>query len=287
MASPNLPCFPIPCLRSSFHHPPRPSMSSHDTGLLLDEEDVRALVRLLGEAAAMDSTDEQRLHVMRGLSTLVQADAWVWGLAPLLRPGEQPVYLFRHTNGFDEARMTRFLKALEHPDTGAMTAPLAEAMIAAQGRVTRELGRIVSAERYQASPARAFWEAADIGPLVLSVGPVPETGASIVGFYRRLGAPAFSPREARMMHIMLTEMPWLHEVDMPHAAARNVPRLSPRQRIIINQLVSGYSRKSIASELGVTENTIHGHARDIYRHFDVHSQAELVARFTRGDGKDG
>ncbi len=253
----------------------------------LEEKDVRALVRLLGEAAAIDSPDKQRLHVMAGLRELVDADAWVWGVAPLLLPGQQPVYVFRHTHGFDETRMTRFLQAVEHPDTGAMTAPLAVAMIEAQGRVTRELGRIVPMERFNSSPARRFWEAADIGPLVLSIGPVPEVGTSVVGFYRKLGSPAFTPRETRMMHILLTEMPWLHEVDMPHAAARPAQKLAPRQRLIVNQLVCGHSRKHIATDLGLAENTVNGYVKQIYQHFGVHSQAELVARFRRGDGKDG
>ncbi|RYD31919.1 MAG: response regulator transcription factor [Verrucomicrobiaceae bacterium] len=254
---------------------------------VLEEKDVRDLVRLLGETAAMSSPDEQRQHVMRGLAAFIDADAWVWGVSPLLLPGQQPVYVFRHTHGFDETRMTRFLQAVEHPDSGAMTAPLAEAMIGAQSRVTRELARIIPMERFNSSAAKPFWDAADIGPLLLSIGPVPGVGTSVVGFYRRLGQPDFTPRETRMAHIVLTEMPWLHEVDMPHAAARTVPRLTPRQRLIINQLVSGHSRKVIAVELGLSENTIHGYVREIYSHLGVHSQAELVARFTRGDGKDG
>lgn len=254
---------------------------------VLVEKDVRALVRLLGEAAPIPSPDEQRLHVMRGLSALVDADAWVWGVSPLLTPDQQPVYIFRHTHGFDETRMTRFLQAVEHPDSGAMTAPLAGAMIDAQSRVTRELGRIVPAERFNASPAKPFWDAADIGPLLLSIGPVPGVGISVVGFYRRLGSPDFTLRETRMMHIVMTEIPWLHEADMPHAAARPAPRLSPRQRLIVNQLVCGHTRKHIAKDLELSENTVHGYVKHIYRHFGVHSQAQLVARFTRGDGKDG
>ena len=52
-------------------------------------------------------------------------------------------------------------------------------------------------------------------------------------------------------------------------------------------LVHGMSRGTIASHLGLSELTVNGYVTKIYAHFKVHSQAELIARFTRGDGRDG
>ncbi|MCB1134260.1 MAG: hypothetical protein KDN05_24295, partial [Verrucomicrobiae bacterium] len=216
----------------------------------LAELDVRAIVRILADTASISDPAEQRRFVMQSLSTLVDADTWVWGVSPLLEPGQQPVYLYQHTHGLDDARMSRFLRAVEHPDTGAMTAPLAVAMLQAGSRVTRDRSRIVAPERFAISPARPFWEAADIGPLLISIGPVPGVGTSVAGFYRHVGAPEFTLRETRIMHIVLTELPWLHSAGLPHAAAAPAVLLSPRQRLVINHLVQGQSRQSTATHLG-------------------------------------
>ena len=37
---------------------------------------------------------------------------------------------------------------------------------------------------------------------------------------------------------------------------------------------------------GLSVNTVHGYAKVIFKHFGVHTQSELVTRFTKGDGGD-
>lgn len=257
---------------------------SHNTGL--DEGDVRAMIRILADTVHIADAAAQRAFVMSEIGKLVGADTWVWGVSPRLEPGKQPVYLFEQTQGFDDQRMGKFLQAVDHPDSGAMTAPLAEAMVRTGSRVTRDLSRIVSPDRFQTSPARPFWEAAGIGTLLISIGPVPDVGTSVAGFYRRLGEADFTLRDTRIMHILLTEIPWLHQADLPHRPARGMVALPPRQRQLLNQLVQGHSRKAIASALRLSENTVHGYVKEIFRHFGVHSQAELINRLTHGDGGD-
>ena len=258
-----------------------------DSNATLPETDVRHLVRILGEVAAMKpDPDARRIYLMNELAALLGTDTWVWGVAPLLDPGKQPVYLYHHTAGFDQNRMSRFLAAVEHPDCGEMTGPLAQAMISAGSQVTRNIEQIVSRERFANSPANPLWKAADIGPILITLRPVPGYGISCIGFYRPVGAPMFSERDSRIAHITLSEVPLLHEAGMPHASSRTLPKLPPRCRLIINQLVHGMSRKDIASHLGLSENTIHGYVKIIFKHFAVHTQSELITRFTCGDGQD-
>lgn len=252
----------------------------------LEESDVRAIIRILGEVAAMESSPEsQRTFIMKELAALIGADTWIWAVAPLLEPDKQPVYVYQQTYGLDEARMSQFLQAVEHPDTGAMTTPLARALNEAGGQVTRYLEQIVSRERFEQSPAFPVWKAANVGTLILSIRPLPGWGISCIGFYRAVEAPGFTERESRIAHIVLSEVPILHEAGMPHFEARTTPQLSPRCRLIMNQLVHGMARKNIADHLGLSVNTVHGYTKEIFRHFNVHSQSELIARFTHGDGR--
>ena len=51
-------------------------------------------------------------------------------------------------------------------------------------------------------------------------------------------------------------------------------------------MIEGWSRKQVAHQLGLAENTVHGYVKEIYRHYGVHSHAELVKRFSKGDGGD-
>ena len=45
-----------------------------------------------------------------------------------------------------------------------------------------------------------------------------------------------------------------------------------------------YSRPQIASHLSLSIHTVNDYVKRIYAHLGVHSQAELIARFQRGDG---
>ncbi len=253
----------------------------------ITEADVRHIVRILGDVASMKpDPDSQRIHLMTELAALLGTDTWVWGVAPLLDPDKQPVYLYHHVSGFAEGRMSRFLAAVEHPDCAEMTAPLAGALADSRGQVTRKIEQIVSPERWQNSPAHPFWKDADIGPIQITLRPVPGYGISCIGFYRHFGQPMFSERDSRIAHIILNEVPLLHEAGMPHAASRPIPQLPPRCRLIINLLVRGQSRKTIAGHLGLSELTVNGYVKKIFSHFQVHSQSEFIARLTKGDCGD-
>ncbi len=81
-------------------------------------------------------------------------------------------------------------------------------------------------------------------------------------------------------------MPWLHEQGWPDDRGTTVPQLSPRQRITLNLLLEGQSRKEIADQLGISINTVAGYVKDVYKHFHVQSHAELMGRFLHGDGGD-
>lgn len=253
----------------------------------ITEHDFRAVVRILADVASMDGTpDDKRNYLLRELGLLLNTDTWLWGVAPLIEPGKQPVYLFQNSGGIDDARMAIMLRAIEHPETGAMTSRLAAEIIAAGGHITRRWQDVIEDDWFLHSDASPIWREANIGPILFSMRPIPGVGTSVVGFYRPVSAPLFDDREARIAHIVLTEVGWLHEAGMPHSAAKDVPKLPPRCRLILNQLVHGRARKEIAADLGISLHTVNDYLKQIYRHFGVRSQLELIARFRSGDGQD-
>ena len=251
------------------------------------EDDFMQVVRVLADIATMEgSLDDKRGRLMNEIAGIVGADSWVWAFSPLLKPDAQPVYLVQNRGGFDEERISRLLMAIEHPDSGEMTAPFAQAVMECGGHVTRIRQHIVPDERYFSSPALPLWREANVGPLMLSARPLEGKGTSICAFYRGTSAPEFTPREARIAHIVLTGVPWLHEESTPHPQAHEIPKLPPRCRLVLNQLVHGRARKEIAGDLELSLHTVNDYIKQIFRHFGVHSQTQLVARLRNGDGCD-
>ena len=58
-------------------------------------------------------------------------------------------------------------------------------------------------------------------------------------------------------------------------------RLTPRQRQVLALLADGQANKTIASRLGVQENTVEVHVSAILRRAQVDSRASLIASLLR------
>jgi len=144
----------------------------------------------------------------------------------------------------------------------------------------------VSGEVFCQSEAYSFGKNADIAAVFMSVRPLDEQSGSTVGIHRRFGRPRFTQRESKIEPIILTEIPWIHEQGWPEGRGVRVPKLYPQQQIVLNLLLQGEDRKSIAGQLKISPNTVSGYVRELYQHFGVNSQSELLARFFSGNGGD-
>jgi PAS domain S-box-containing protein len=59
------------------------------------------------------------------------------------------------------------------------------------------------------------------------------------------------------------------------------PELTPRQREVLDLLMTGLGEKDVAEKLFLSRHTVHNHVKAIYRALGVSSRAELFARFIR------
>lgn len=57
--------------------------------------------------------------------------------------------------------------------------------------------------------------------------------------------------------------------------------LSPQETVVLQKLSQDLSIKQIAADLNISAHTVNFHLRNIYRKFDVHSQAAAVSRGIR------
>lgn len=250
--------------------------------MMILEDDVRAMVRLVADVAALGSdhaTAKSRL--MDGLKVLIGADCWVWALG-YLDPERVPVYTSLTHGGFSPERFARYLQAIEHPDMKTLTAPFAAELSSAVGQVTRLRQEIEDAggNRFAGTDVYPLWLAADVAPLILSARPLNQNCVSMIGIYRRASETLFEEREKQIAHVLLTEVSWLHALGWPENFGVMPPALSQRPRQVLNLLLEGHGRKFIAAEMGISIHTVSGYIKEIYAAFGVQSHAGLMKRFS-------
>jgi len=255
--------------------------------VLLDETDVRHLVRLVGEVVTVPGGHaEKKRYLMDGLCKLIDADAWVWGLSCQREPDQPQIYVSMVKGGFTEQTFVKFLEACEHPDMIELASRFFLELKEKCTHLTRSRHQIADPDAIERSQAIHVWKEANIGPTIMSMRPLDATSGSTMGLYRAHGKPEFTPREVRIAHIVFSEVPWLHEQGWPKDRGVSVPKLSRRQRLALNLLTSGQSRKQIAANMKISLHTAQGYIKDVYKFFHVNSQTELMNRFHQGNGSD-
>jgi len=255
----------------------------------LSEADVRSMIRLVGDVAACrGGATEKRRVLMDGLIKLVHAQRWLWTLSPRVhaKAGERPRYMTVSHGGFHDGLYPKLLKAIDHPPGWGIYSRLTVEIGKGNSHLTWTRTQMDAEGLFLRDGVREIWEDARVGDFMISVRPLDTGDLSGIGIYRDMGSPAFDGRDARMVHIVLAEVPWLHVMGWTadEDPADVLPTLSPRRRTVLNLVLEGQSRKEMAASLGISTHTLDGYVKDIFRHFQVHSQAELIARFRSGDG---
>jgi DNA-binding CsgD family transcriptional regulator len=101
-----------------------------------------------------------------------------------------------------------------------------------------------------------------------------------IALSRTEGHDPFDGEDHHLVHVFHSEMAWVYELDLP-LASPEVTSLSPRGRETLQYLLAGFSEKQTAARLKLSHNTVHHYVKQLYKHFDVSSRSELLARWVR------
>jgi DNA-binding CsgD family transcriptional regulator len=249
---------------------------------MLHGHDVRALLRLLGEIRELGaSSSAWRAHLTSSLQRLCGCRATL-ALELTFRHGH-PHPEHEHArrsianlvdaseSGIDATQRQRFYEdilAYDHQTDDTLNG-----LVAFYGtQYTRSRPEIVSDERwYRSAIANEKFRPHDCDHFLVSTVPVaPHTVASLA-LFRGWGEPPFGAREKLLVELLHEELgrEWL--------AARE-PRLSPRQREVLELLRRGDSEKEVAAALELSVHTVHDHVKALHRAYGVRSRGELMAR---------
>ncbi|MBO6738678.1 MAG: helix-turn-helix transcriptional regulator [Phycisphaerales bacterium] len=119
-----------------------------------------------------------------------------------------------------------------------------------------------------------------IDDYIISICPTNiEDRCTTLWLHKGVGSRDFTNRErviVSMLHMIINQEigTYLAAADEPKLAT-----LTKRRREVLERLLMGDSEKQIAFHFDVARATIHDHVLAIYRHFDVSSRGELLAKF--------
>jgi DNA-binding CsgD family transcriptional regulator len=248
----------------------------------LPVEDVRGIVRLLGDVAILDTDlPGKRRFVMEGLAKLIQADMWVWvHFRDDAKDGLPVAFMFLEGGWQSESQRMKFAEGTISPAAEALNSAMRKGKDAHITR--RRVDLLPDKEWFSSDLARFYFEPAGIGEHLSSLYPLGNNVFSSIAFLRRLGQPPFSPRDVCIAHVVTEEIDWLHRDGTNVPAAAHVNQLSTRQRQVLFQLLSGDSVKQIAKKLSLSNYTVNDHLKRIYQRFGVNGRGELLAQFLAG-----
>jgi DNA-binding CsgD family transcriptional regulator len=218
---------------------------------LLEDSDIRTVIRLLGEVAILEiDLTQKKERLLSGMCRLIDGDGWAWSLAG---PGESGAVCLNSLSGGN----AEAVPALPAPDSSA------KLLLTDNGKHSPKLkrGELATGNR----------------GLTISACQIADNKVSHLHFGRMEGRAPFSLREEMMTRIFCEEVAWLH--DPPRQRVPIKLKLTPRQMATLTLLIEGLSHKAIAARLRLSPNTVHGYIKEIYRHFGIHSHAELLKRF--------
>ena len=211
-------------------------MKSDSTSV--EESDLRAIVRLLGEVVALaGGLMDKKCYLLDGLCDLVGASEWRWAL---------------------------FAKARDDTESRCLYA------------LRRKLHEVFETSPQQPGELQPdhLPPSADSSSVILSRRSLEARVESRIALCLDDGKTHYSARESSLGYLVLDEVPWLHWREW--APRSPAPRLSPRQQLTLNLLLLGFGRKEIASQIGISPGTVTGYVRELYQRFGVSSQTELM-----------
>lgn len=248
-----------------------------------DTRRVQSLVHELGDGGS--EPHAWRLAALQGLQNLVGGQVAFTIDCDNAFPQNAPHLVEPIDIGWDtDSSRQRFLQYMTSGESGGDpgTIALMESHVTTRF-VTRYRRQMVNDAEWYASPtvseARRSGNVDDYLHTSVRLRP-----GVIQGFilYRAWGDTPFAERERKLLrlfhaHLLQRISAGIHPSQMLNAP----PMLAPRLRQTFELLLEGRSMKEIAQRLGISRHTVNDYLKVLYRRFNVHTRAQLLARHHR------
>ena len=248
-------------------------------------QDLRAIHCIVGECREMgDDPMVWRRHWLDGVAQLAGA-----GLANHLETaggwGGRCVGVadWGWEGGLDRRPWVVIFAELER--VGPMFAPMIEPYRAAADRIDgAALSRpdLLGDDDWYRSAYFDLHRQVGCDVMLYSYRPLDEPGEmSGVILTRPMGERDFSARQKAIVAEAHAQIAPLLGGPLARFVEPAPSQLPPRRRQVLRCLLEGDGNKQVAARLGISRHTANEHTKAIFRHFDVASRAELLARWVR------
>jgi DNA-binding CsgD family transcriptional regulator len=235
---------------------------------------------------------EALIHCMSRVSDLIGAQNAVWlGAVRMVTGGQaakDPLLGWRmgaieilHPELADPRRTAAAMKDLEEWEP----APTTKALLAGVGqhRIYSLQSGMVDLEAYRKTEHYDFfYRQAGIWDRIWSLSPVNEDTGSIFLFDLREDS-RFSQEALELVASTMRGLTAFHrQVLTSHGLGVSEIPLTPAEKRLVPELLTGASEKEVAVRLSLTPATAHQYAVGLYRKFGVHGRTEFMALWLRG-----
>jgi DNA-binding CsgD family transcriptional regulator len=259
-------------------------MGSQSNGL--GPDDVKAIVALNNTLRDLSADRQACLdHLLQTLCKLTHSATAVLTEVSDLTAGRLPAIVSMVESGWlDGSQRRRFLGYTQddvpHDPVVAPITAQAEAWATNASTLTVLRRQLVRDEAWYASVHfNELRRPAGLDDSIYSLFPLSEPGRYMGLCVVRAGEDGpFTETQRTIVDIVHESISWLHRNRDP-AARTSLLGMPPRRFDVLRQLLAGDSEKQIGANLNLSRHTVHGHVKDLYRHFNVRSRGELMALF--------
>ena len=245
---------------------------------LIREGDFAGLLRLAGEVTELPSDKVvRRTHVLHGLLSLVGGRSAVAVEMALPEEGSfaRAGTVINVNYGSEaEARLSEMYLVHNEPAD-----PVLPGFLAARGQTLTMTRNVDDATYHRTDHFNIVRRPFDIDHSLYCRLTLPGGGDLAVGIQRCPGDPAFGERDKALVHLLHTSAPHVYAGMRQHPP--ELDRLAPRLRPVLRYLLQGDAEKEVAAKLRLSRHTVHRYTQAIYQQLEVHSRAELLAKYAR------
>lgn len=247
----------------------------------LSEDNVRELIRLCSECVELRlAGEEPSCHFLSGLARLTRSQIVLWIAASNVALDRAPrideVKDVGWPSTSDRDRVYQYVGAINLEED-----PLCAAVLSRdEPLVTRTRADTMTLSQWSNTEARNdVHRPSGIDDSLLSMARKPGAPTSVLALKRGWGEPAYGPEEATLVHLVHAEFSWVFKsATRPRFAPKtSVVDWSPRERDVLDLLLTGASEKMGAARLNLSPHTFHGYVKTIYKKLGIGSRAELMA----------
>ncbi|HWE24980.1 MAG TPA: LuxR C-terminal-related transcriptional regulator [Myxococcales bacterium] len=243
---------------------------------LVRAEQLRKTLMLINEAREMGRGSAQRLHLVRGFEKIIGAAMTSIGVYGDFGPNRRG-RIEENTSTATDGSSARIWAAFER--RGTSFSPSIRALAnrsEGQGPVAaRRRDLLLDQEWYGSEYFTDYYGPCGLDDYVKTMWPLRNGRVVTISANREARDRPFAEEDRNLVAIFQEQCVRL---EAAQAREQDEPRLTRRQREVLDALLRGSSEKAVAWDLGISPQTVHTHVKSIYLAYGTRSRAELLAR---------